>query len=150
MTNRFSQPAAMALITGSPEAPDIRGSVKFYPQREGTLVTAEVWGLPDTSPSGFFALHIHEGGSCEGQGFPETGGHFNPNNSLHPLHAGDLPPLLNNFGKAYMAVLTGRFHPGEIVGKTVVIHSGADDFHSQPAGNPGRKIACGVIRRTRK
>ena len=63
----------------------------------------------------------------------------------HPMHSGDLPPLLSATGRAYMAVLTDRFSIGQIIGKTVVVHSRADDFQSQPAGNAGEKIACGVI-----
>ena len=50
-------------------------------------------------------------------------------------------------GGAYLAVLTDRFSVADVLGRTVVIHSGADDFHTQPAGNAGTKIACGVIRR---
>ena len=46
-----------------------------------------------------------------------------------------------------MKVLTGRFHVGEVLGKTVILHAQPDDFHTQPSGNAGTKIACGVIRR---
>lgn len=75
-----------------------------------------------------------------------TGGHFNPGNTLHPNYAGDLPTLLGNQGRAYILVLTDRFRVSDILGKTVVIHGDPDDFHTQPAGNSGMKIACGVIR----
>ena len=150
MKNHSCTPVATAVILGGPEAPQLRGTVEFYARTDGTLVVAELQGLPQQTETGFWALHIHEGCSCLGADFSGTGGHFNPDNSPHPRHAGDLPPLLSVCGKAYMAVLTGRFHPGEIIGKTVVIHSGPDDFSSQPAGNPGRKIGCGVIRRVRK
>lgn len=149
MKNRCCRPVAMAMLRGSADAPDIRGCVRFYPRREGTLAVAEVWGLPH-SPTGFFALHIHDGESCLGEGFPDAGGHYNPGGMPHPLHAGDLPPLLVCRGKACMAVLTGRFHPWEVIGKTVVIHENPDDFRTQPAGDPGKKIACGMIRRCRK
>jgi Cu-Zn family superoxide dismutase len=62
------------------------------------------------------------------------------------MHAGDLPPLLACNGEAYLAVLTGRFRVKDVMGKTVVIHSRPDDFRSQPSGDAGEKIACGVIR----
>lgn len=75
-----------------------------------------------------------------------TGGHVNPENTLHPNCAGDLPPLLGNQGMAYILVLTDRFRVSDILGKTVVIHGDPDDFHTQPAGNSGMKIACGMIR----
>ena len=145
---RFSLcPDAVAKIHGGEQAPCLKGSVKFYQLPGGVLVEAELTGLPSQPPSGFFAFHIHEGGSCEGPGFSQTGNHFNPKNEPHPLHAGDLPPLLENRGRAYLQVLTERFRVEEIVGRTVVIHSGPDDFSTQPSGNPGSKIACGVIRR---
>ena len=103
-------------------------------------------GLPTESSSGFFALHIHEGISCDGNGFTESKGHYNPASVPHPQHAGDLPVLISCGGNAYAAVLTNRFCVRDIVGRTVVIHSGADDFRSQPAGDSGTKIACGVVR----
>lgn len=122
----------------------LRGVVKFYPVDCGTLVVAELVGLP-YSENGFFAMHIHEGESCTGQEYADTKGHFNPTGQPHPRHAGDLPSLLSQDGKAVQAVVTNRFTVWDIIGKTVVIHSGPDDFHSQPAGNSGRKIGCGKI-----
>ena len=94
-----------------------------------------------------FAFHIHEGDSCAGESFPETGGHYNPAARPHPWHAGDLPPLFSHDGSAFLAVRTGRFSLQEILGKTVVIHRQPDDFTTQPSGAAGEKIACGVIRR---
>ena len=122
----------------------INGTVKFWQKRSGILVEASVRGLPH-STTGIFAVHIHEGRRCTGEGFSATGSHYNPTKSLHPSHAGDLPPLFSCGGNAYLAVLTNRFSIGDVLGRTVVIHSGPDDFHSQPAGNSGTKIACGVI-----
>lgn len=123
----------------------IYGEVNFYQKDGAVLVEAHITGLPADNATGFFAFHIHEGKSCGGTAFSDTGGHYNPGNQLHPLHAGDLPPLISCGGESYMAVLTDRFSVSEIIGKTVVVHSGPDDFHSQPAGNSGEKIACGVI-----
>lgn len=138
-------PHAVAVLRGGPEAAGLSGTVAFYQKPEGVLVTARVSGLPQNNPTGFFALHIHEGTSCDRVGFPATGGHYNPGGAPHPAHAGDLPPLLSNGGTAYLTVLTDRFRISDIMGRTVVIHSGPDDFRSQPAGNAGTKIACGVI-----
>lgn len=137
---------AVAWLSGGSQYPALRGVVKFYQRCDGVVVEAEVRGLPRTQ-TGFFAFHIHEGNNCEGNEFPNTGGHFNPDGRSHPNHAGDLPPLLGDFGKAYMKVLTGRFRVGEILGRTVILHAQPDDFHTQPSGNAGSKIACGVIRR---
>ena len=79
------------------------------------------------------------------QAFPNTGNHYNPDNVPHPEHAGDLPPLLSNNGYAWMSFYTGRIDPNEVIGRSLVIHSMRDDFSSQPSGNSGDKIACGVI-----
>ncbi len=78
-----------------------------------------------------------------------VGSHYNPTGQAHPKHAGDLPPLLSCRGNAYLSVKTDRFTANEIIGRTVVIHSDPDDFNTQPAGNAGKKIACGVIRKRR-
>lgn len=139
-------PAAIARICGGEAAPKLCGTVSFTPYRCATLVTAEIEGLPD-SQTGFFAFHIHENGDCSGEGFPNTGAHYNPQNLEHPQHAGDLPPLLSCCGRAYLSVLTDRFCVKDIIGRSVVIHSSPDDFTSQPSGNAGTKIACGIIRR---
>lgn len=122
----------------------IEGTVWFSKHPGGTLVTAEIRGLPE---SRFFGFHIHEGERCTGEGFGDTLNHYNPAGRAHPHHAGDLPSLLSCGGKAYLEVLTDRFSTEEIIGRTVVIHSGSDDFRSQPSGNAGKKIACGEIGR---
>ena len=140
-------PQATARLTGSAAAPGLSGAVQFCQTDRGVLVTAHVSGLPWENGGGFFALHIHEGDSCVGEGCPGTLSHYNPTAAPHPGHAGDLPPLLSNGGEAYLSVLTDRFRLADVVGRTVVIHSGPDDFRSQPAGNAGSKIACGVIQR---
>ena len=110
------------------------------------MVVADINGLPETE-AGFYGFHIHEGCNCRGENFANTGGHYDPEGREHPNHAGDLPPLLSCRGKAYLAVMTNRFRPEEIIGRTVVIHSKPDDFRSQPSGDSGEKIACGVIRK---
>ena len=137
------KPDAIACIHGE-KGSALHGTVRFWKTGEGVMIEAEICGLPQ-SQTGFFALHIHEGTSCCGEGFSDTGGHYNPEGKSHPNHAGDLPPLMCVCGRAYMQVLTGRFTLREVIGKTVVIHSGPDDFHTQPAGNAGTKIGCGVI-----
>ena len=137
---------AEAKVWGGEAAPGVRGTVRFWPRPAGTLVVAQIEGLPG-SEAGFFALHIHETGDCRGNGFPNTGGHYNPGQMPHPMHAGDLPPLLRRRdGKAWLAVVTDRFRVRDIVGRSVVIHSHPDDFRTQPSGDSGAKIGCGVIR----
>lgn len=145
MRNCSANADAVASIRGGAEAPCLSGEVRFYQKRRSVLVVADIYGLPKDNPTGFFALHIHEGGCCAGENFSETGGHYNPGGRPHPSHAGDLPPLLLCNGGAHFTVQTDRFRVRDVIGRTVVIHSGSDDFYSQPAGNAGRKIACGVI-----
>ena len=142
---------AAALINGSEKYPGIHGRILFYQLKNGVIVHTEVINLPSNSEvcnSPIFAFHIHDGNRCEGNAtdsFADAGMHYNPSNCPHPYHAGDLPPLFGVDGRALSAFLTNRFTVREIIGKTVIIHSSLDDFTTQPSGNAGEKIACGVI-----
>lgn len=147
------RPQAEALVRGSGQYPDIRGSVRFYQTKYGVLAAAELSGLPagtGACGSPVFAFHIHSGGRCAGNSedpFADALGHYNPGDCPHPYHAGDLPPLLGSRGRAFSVFLTERFSIDEIIGRTVILHARPDDFASQPSGNSGAKIACGEIRR---
>lgn len=137
-------PSAVAIVSGREDNRYLQGTVRFFQRSGSVIVEANFSGLPS---SGFFGFHIHEGNDCFGSGFVNTMGHYDPTNMPHPMHVGDLPPLLSAGGKAYMTVMTDRFSIEEILGRTVVVHSQPDDFHTQPSGNAGDKIACGVIER---
>ena len=145
LESHFGIPVAAAVVSGR-RGSGVSGDVEFYTREKGTLVVARISGLPETE-DGFLGFHIHEGNNCRGEGFANTGGHYNPGEKPHPQHAGDLPPLLSSGGRAYLAVLTDRFTAEEVVGRTVVIHNRPDDFRTQPSGESGEKIACGVIRK---
>lgn len=147
MNRCTKKPDATAQIRGGSEAPQLSGSVQFFQEKGRVLIVARITGLPRNSETGFFGFHIHEGSSCSGAGFPETGNHYSPTGLVHPKHAGDLPPLLMCQGNAYLSFKTDRFTVKEILGRTIVIHSDPDDFHSQPGGNAGWKIACGIIQK---
>lgn len=142
---------AMAVINGSAEFPDINGTVTFVQKKNGVLVTASINGLPqggNECSDKIFGFHIHEGKSCTGNEqdtFADAKAHYNPNGCLHPFHAGDLPPLFENNGYAYLSVLTNRFSLPEIIGRAVIIHDMPDNFTTQPSGDSGMKIACGII-----
>ena len=82
------------------------------------------------------------------EAFADAMSHYNPMGCEHPYHAGDLPPLFGSNGSALLLFLTDRFSVKEVIGKTVIIHDRPDDFTTQPSGNSGTKIACGVIRKT--
>ncbi|NCB30701.1 MAG: superoxide dismutase family protein [Clostridia bacterium] len=151
MSTWCARPAARALIAGSPSYPDLHGSMDFYEAGEGTVVMASLWGLPyNPAPcaANICAMHIHAGGACKGtqeEPFADALGHYNPGNCPHPGHAGDLPPLFSNRGYAWLGVYTERVRIPEIIGHTVIIHEWRDDFTSQPAGDAGARIGCGLI-----
>lgn len=148
-------PDAVAVVRGSAEYKEIYGTVKLFSAAHGVLVVADVLGLPASSPcgGGIFALHIHGGTACTGNAedpFADAGTHYNPRGCPHPYHAGDLPPLFSAGGQAFSAFLTDRFAVAEVLGRVVVIHDRPDDFTTQPAGNAGKRIACGVISPVRR
>ena len=143
-------PYAGAVISGSETHPNIYGEVFFYNIRKGTLILADISGLPKNTDCerAFFGFHIHAGASCTGTAkdpFEDTKGHYNPQNTMNPCHAGDLPVLLSNQGHAWILFYTNAFRPSDLIGKTAVIHDMPDDYRTQPAGNAGIKIACGEI-----
>lgn len=144
-------PDAIAMIKGSEEYQSIKGTVKLYQTPKGVMIVTEVSGLPTAAEKcegGIFAFHIHNGVICKGNvedPFADVGAHYNPGGCPHPYHAGDMPPLFSANGVAFMAFLSNRFTVSEVIGKTVIIHDGPDDFMTQPSGNSGNKIACGEI-----
>lgn len=143
MTLEGKRTDATALIHGNAAHPELFGKV-FFTQMPtgGVLITAEVIGLPQGT--GFLGMHIHEVGDCT-RPFDKTGSHYNPTGREHPMHAGDLPPLLNNNGYAFLSFYDGRFSVKDVLGRSIIIHSMRDDFTSQPSGDSGEKIGCGVI-----
>ena len=149
-------PQAVAVMGGRAEHGGIHGTVKFYQATGRVLVVADILGLPAPSEackSPVFAFHIHGGSDCSGNEedpFADAGTHYNPTDCPHPYHAGDMPPLFGAGGRAFLAFLTDRFTVREILGKTVIIHDRPDDFTTQPSGNAGNKIACGVISEVRR
>lgn len=149
-----------AIINGGPLAPSISGIVYFFDVPGGTKVCVEVSGLPpyqpatdEMDPVGPHGFHIHENGNCE-VGDPENpfmaaGEHWNPDLQPHGNHAGDFPVLFSNNGIAKMCFFTNRFKPQDVIGRSVIIHLNPDDYRSQPAGDSGKRLACGVIKNYR-
>ena len=114
MFDRKTKPEAYAKIKGDGNHPKITGMVSFFEVYGGTVVSVEVKGLQDDNFHGF---HIHAGSTCTGTKdvpFQNADGHYNPNKTGHPDHAGDLPPVLTNNGNAWMMFYTTRFYPEDI------------------------------------
>lgn len=146
-------PRAIAALE-VPKGGTVWGSVSFVEVAGGVLVRADVRGLP---PGNEFGFHVHEKGDCSPPDYASAGGHFNPEGKPHAhygkaeRHAGDLRNLRADMeGNATYAfetkLLTVKPGPASVVGKAVVIHRNSDDYVSQPAGNSGPRIACGLIR----
>ncbi len=128
---------------------EVVGDVFIEEVREGVRLSLVVGNIP----RGVHALHVHEFGVCEGD-FSSAGAHFNPNRNQHgkdnPLgkHAGDLPNIFvrpDGTGEYSMIVSGVTLAKSSIRGKSLILHEGADDFKSDPSGNAGARIVCGVI-----
>lgn len=130
---------AKAYIKGGKNFPNIDGLVTFKEVTNGVLVTAKIYGLPQSTNActgRFFGFHIHEGDSCTGtinDEFANAKTHLNTTGCPHPFHIGDLPPLIENNGYAYMSVLVNKFQIKDIIGKVIIIHDMPDDFTTQPS-----------------
>ncbi|MCX7923440.1 MAG: superoxide dismutase family protein [Clostridia bacterium] len=149
-------PQAAAIIRGGPLAPEIIGVATFKDAPGGTEVCVDVMGLPPFQPAqegkqpvGPHGFHIHQNGTCEvgdpNDPFKAAGEHWNPTNQPHGNHPGDFPVLFSNHGVARMCFFTDKFTPCDIIGKSIIIHQNPDDYRTQPAGNAGKRLACGVI-----
>jgi Cu-Zn family superoxide dismutase len=133
------------------------GHATFRPASSGVRVTVNVTQLT----TGEHGIHIHNVGKCEAPAFTSAGGHFNPTSAHHGVHntqdphphVGDLPNLsVNASGQGKLSFLipgatldegaNSLFHDG---GTALVIHAKADDLASDPSGNSGDRVACGVI-----
>lgn len=142
----LSTSAAEAKILGK-----ATGDVQFRPSVAGIVMQVKVEGLTPNTTHGF---HIHEKGRCEAPGYKSAGDHLNPGKHSHGSpssslkHLGDLGNIVaNNKGIAEKEILMNDLKDvHEIIEKTVIVHDKADDFSSQPAGNAGDRIACGIIR----
>lgn len=146
---------AMAKATLKPtEGNSVAGELSFTPADDGVRVTGTLSGL---SP-GKHGFHIHEKGDCSAPDGTSAGGHFNPDGVDHgqisadPHHAGDSNNITADAdGKATVDQMLsanvdiGKGDKYDILGKAVIVHEKADDYKTQPTGDAGGRLACGVI-----
>jgi Cu-Zn family superoxide dismutase len=132
------------------------GTLTLTQTPHGVLVVGDLSNLPP----GTHALHFHESGRCDSP-FTSAGGHYNPSQRVHGFksaggyHAGDLPNFAAGAtGAAHIDLLTNAVSLGtgpgslfDVDGSAVVVHSGPDDYSTDPAGGSGNRIACGIVAR---
>jgi Cu-Zn family superoxide dismutase len=149
------KPVAGAQVTLAPTAGNsVAGSLTLTAVRNGVRVEGRITGLAPGSTHGF---HIHEKGDCSAPDGSSAGGHFNPTGMAHgnpvipPHHAGDIPnQIADAQGAVKVEVIVNGVSLGtgaanDVVGRSVIVHAERDDYTSQPAGNSGARVACGVI-----
>jgi Cu-Zn family superoxide dismutase len=153
MSSSTPGPVARAML--APTAGNqASGVVTFEPRGDRVRVVAKLSGL---APGGH-GFHIHEKGDCSAPDGMSAGGHFNPTGKPHgdPAHAdhhgGDMPMLVADAGgnatlDATIDTVTVGGSATDIVGRAVIVHKDADDYKTQPTGNSGARVACGVIAR---
>lgn len=144
-----ANPDAYANLTGGPLAPNLEGDIFLYQLENGVYIRAFIKGIPPSTASNFHGFHIHQTGDCSvgdtSNPFTASGDHFNPTNMEHPDHEGDLPPILSAHGIGILCVYTDRFMLKDVLGKSFILHEKPDDFMTQPSGNSGARLACGII-----
>jgi Cu-Zn family superoxide dismutase len=147
---------AIAVIHGTRGNQKVNGTVKFSEAQgaggaKGVNVVAHIEGL---TPNGTHGFHIHEFGDCSAPDATSAGGHYNPGGHQHGSpgensHVGDMGNLKANAqGVAHLelnlphATIAGK---NAILGRGVIVHAKADDLKTQPTGDAGGRIGCGVI-----
>ncbi len=151
VTSPTAPPPPSSADTGA-----INGSLQLAATADGVQITGTIIGLAPNTEHGF---HVHETGDCSTLGFEPAGGHFNPEAAPHgdPTmgtmhHLGDIPELKSDGSgnvtvNATIAGATLRdAGPHDLLGKALIVHAKRDDYSTQPSGDSGDRIACGVIR----
>ncbi len=131
--------------------PKVSGTVHFTSEANGVHVVADVKGVKP----GQHGFHLHEKGDCSTPDYKSAGGHFNPSNASHacdptnPRHAGDFGNItIDKDGNGHLDMTTTALSfdgPNSVLGKAVILHAGMDDCKTQPTGNSGDRLACGVV-----
>jgi superoxide dismutase, Cu-Zn family len=146
----MGQEEASTTLTSTTDT-DFSGTVRFTKEGTGLRVSADFKGVDKPGPHGF---HVHETGDCASHDFHTAGGHFNPAGTPHGCppnerHAGDFGNVeIAADGSAHFEQSTDLLTldgPNSVVGKALIFHGGTDDCATQPTGNSGDRVACGVV-----
>ena len=129
------------------------GTATFTQNGDQITLTIDI----QNATPGIHAVHIHENGDCSSPDGKSAGGHWNPTGVAHgkwgvgEFHLGDLGNItVGEDGTGSIKLTTDLWEIGtgsdiDVVGKGIIVHAGADDFTSQPSGNAGARVGCGVI-----
>ena len=143
-------PPAMAVATLEPRSgSQLTGNAQVTPTASGVAVMVEV----QNATPGPHGVHIHEKGDCSDPAAANAGGHFNPKQAPHHggagssvRHGGDLGNMnVDSNGRGLLIIAVNDMTMSNVVGKAVVVHEKQDDLQSDPSGNSGARIACGVL-----
>jgi Cu-Zn family superoxide dismutase len=159
MQDTAKQQHAVAVLSGVTADTTVTGNVEFDAQADGKIKMKLELNIPKKANSSV-AVHIHEMGDCGSMGDmgKAAGGHWNPTNAKHgkwgssSFHLGDIGNVkLDAKGMGTMEMETDLWTIGgdaksDILGKSIIVHGGVDDYTSQPSGNAGSRIGCGVIK----
>ena len=147
-----SKPKHFEAVLAPTAGNSVAGTIEVTAVSDGVQLQGRLTGLEPGSTHGF---HIHEHGDCSAPDAMSAGGHFNPNGQPHgpqtgPHHAGDMPALKaddNGVAKAAFILrgVTVSAGPDSVLGKALIVHKDPDDYTTQPTGNSGARIACGVV-----
>src|SRR5688572_19339928 len=150
-----AETAAQAVAQIAPtQGNTVNGSLALAPSTAGVRITGAIQGL---KPDAEFGFHVHEKGDCSAPDGSSAGGHFNPTQAEHgnpsgaAHHAGDMVNIRSNAEGVAQVDTTAAgtaLHgdPGtDLMGKAIVVHESPDDYTTQPSGNSGKRVACGVI-----
>jgi len=146
-----SSPMVAKATLNPTQGHDVKGSATFTKEDNGVRVVADIIGLKP----GEHGFHVHEKGDCSAPDASSAGGHFNPTRMPHggpdseKHHVGDLGNITADAsGKAHLDQVFSFLElsgTNSIVGHGLIVHEGKDDLTSQPSGNAGARVACGVI-----
>ena len=147
-------PTAKAILQPNKDS-GVKGTTTFTQNGNKVQVVANISGLKPNQEHGF---HIHEKGDCSSGDGMSAGGHFNPLGKAHAhpstpdRHAGDMLALkADGYGNATLStqldVITVTEGPTGIIGRGLIVHAQPDDYKTQPTGNAGARVACGVIQK---